>query len=120
MAPLKIDIEEYLEEDESSPFARWFNNVAQDVATRVTNALYKMEHGIFSHAKSLKDGIYEYKIDFGPGYRIYFGQEGEALILLGGGSKKNQNKDIQLAKARWKQYKARKVESKKRGQNGIN
>ncbi|MEO7557446.1 MAG: type II toxin-antitoxin system RelE/ParE family toxin [Gammaproteobacteria bacterium] len=58
-------------------------------------------------------GISEYKIDFGPGYRIYFGQVGNALvILLSGGSKKNQHRDIQLAQDRWSSYKAAKRLSK--------
>jgi putative addiction module killer protein len=53
--------------------------------------------------------VAEYRIDFGPGYRIYIGQDGEVLIiLLGGGTKKGQNADIQLARQRWREYKARK------------
>ena len=55
----------------------------------------------------------EYKIDFGPGYRIYFGQEGDELvILLGGGSKKSQAKDIQTAQMLWAEYKLIKARKK--------
>lgn len=62
--------------------------------------------------KSLGEGVYEYKIDFGPGYRIYFGQDGEELVILvGGGSKKQQDKDIKMAKYYWQEYKL----AKKRG-----
>ena len=54
-------------------------------------------------------GVYECRIDFGPGYRVYFGKDGDRLvILLGGGSKKRQSKDIEAAQALWKQYKERK------------
>ncbi len=58
-------------------------------AAKVSTALYRMELGNYSNVKSLSEGVYEYKIDFGPGYRVYFGQDGEELIILvGGGSKK--------------------------------
>ncbi len=59
--------------------------------------------------KALGDGLSEYKIDFGPGYRIYFGWDGERLvILLAGGTKKRQQFDIKSAKVAWKDYKLRK------------
>ncbi len=68
-----------------------------------------MEQGNFSKAKGVGSGVFEYKIDFGPGYRIYFGRDGDVLvILLGGGTKKRQNNDIQLAQACWTDYKRRK------------
>ena len=68
-----------------------------------------MEAGNFSNAKSVGKGVSEYRIDFGPGYRIYFAQDGAALIvLISGGSKKRQQHDIATAKARWVDYKVRK------------
>jgi putative addiction module killer protein len=58
-------------------------------------------------------GVFEYKIDFVPGFRIYFGRDGETVvILLGGGSKKRQSKDIQESLVRWNDYKERKVQGK--------
>jgi putative addiction module killer protein len=67
---------------------------------RVTIALTRMEQGNLSKTKSVGAGVYEYKIDFGPGYRIYFGRDGERIVILvGGGTKKRQNKDIQAAQA---------------------
>ena len=78
-------------------------------AAKVTIALTRMEQGNFSHAKGVGAGVYEYKIDFGPGYRIYFGKDGDRLvILIGGGTKKRQNKDIQAAQECWADYKRRK------------
>ena len=90
----------------SSPFAGWFSALDAHAAAKVATALYRLEQGNVSNVKSVGKGVSEYKIDFGPGYRIYFGQEGEELvILLGGGSKKNQAKDIQTAHMLWAEYK---------------
>lgn len=75
----------------------------------MATALYRMEQGNLSSVKPVGQGVAEYRIDFGPGYRIYIGQDGEMLIiLLGGGTKKRQGADIQLARQRWQEYKARK------------
>jgi putative addiction module killer protein len=65
-----------------------------------------MEQGNFSNVKAVCSGVFEYKIDFGPGYRIYFGRDGGWLvILIGGGTKKRQAKDIAAAKECWTAYK---------------
>jgi putative addiction module killer protein len=59
--------------------------------------------------RSVGDGVCELRIDYGPGYRVYYGQDGEALILLlCGGDKRTQAKDIEKAHGYWKDYKARK------------
>lgn len=100
-------VSEYLEGG-ASPFGRWFTALNAPAAGKVATALYRLEQGHRSNVKSIGKGVFEYKIDFGPGYRIYFGQEGETLIiLLGGGSKKTQTGDIQIAQARWAAYKSR-------------
>ena len=99
-------IKEYIEKNGQSPFARWFENLDSVAAAKITTALYRLEQGNHSNVKSVGEGVLEYKIDFGPGYRIYFGKDGlELIILLGGGSKKKQNKDISLAKQKWYEYK---------------
>jgi putative addiction module killer protein len=100
---------EYLEPDGSSQFGRWFKRLDAIAAAKVATALYRMEQGNLSSVKPVGQGVSEYRIDFGPGYRIYIGQDGEELIiLLGGGAKKGQSADIQLAKQRWRDYKVRK------------
>lgn len=100
---------EYLEPNGFSPFARWFARLDAVASAKVTTALYRMEQGNLSNVKPVGQGVAEYCIDFGPGYRIYIGQEGNALIvLLGGGTKKGQNADIQLAQQRRRDYRARK------------
>lgn len=78
-------------------------------AVKVTTAVHRMEQGNFSNVKGVGAGVYEYRIDFGPGYRIYFGKEGDWLvILLAGGTKKRQDADIAAAKGHWCDYKRRK------------
>lgn len=65
----------------------------------------RLEAGNFGAAKALQGGLFEIRLDFGPGYRIYYGREGKAIvILLGGGSKRRQDADIQAALQRWQRY----------------
>ena len=83
-----VEIREYLEPDETSPFHKWFERLPSDAARRVTTALYRLGLGNFSNVKSVGGGVLECKIDFGPGYRVYFGKDGERIIiLLAGGTK---------------------------------
>jgi len=101
----KIRVGEYLQ-DGRSIFERWFNSLDAHASAKVTTALYRLEQGNLSNVRYIGKGVSEYKIDFGPGYRIYFGQDGNTLIiLLGGGSKKTQGKDIRKAQLLWAQYK---------------
>lgn len=73
-----------------------------------------MEQGNLSNVKWFS-GIGEYRLDWGPGYRVYIGKEGDRLIiLLGGGTKKGQQKDIAKAETIWKEYKERKAKQKKK------
>jgi len=100
---------EYLEEDGRSPFGRWFQHLDTIAAAKITTVVYRMEQGNLSNVKPVGQGVAEYRLDFGPGYRIYIGQDGNVLIiLLGGGTKKSQNADIQLAQQRWRDYRSRK------------
>ena len=75
----------------------------------MTTTLIRMEQGNLSGVKGAGGGIFESRIDFGPGYRIYFGRDGDALIiLLGGGTRKRQQRDIEAARDLWRQYQQRK------------
>ena len=111
MLPLKeITIREYLNQNGNSPFAKWLDGLNAPAAAKVTAALVRIEQRNFSKVKGAGAGVYECRIDFGPGYRVYFGKDGESLvILLGGGAKKRQDKDIQAAHDSWKDYKQRKA-----------
>ena len=75
-------------------------------AERVDKYLRRLEQGNFGAAKVLQDGVFEVRMDFGPGYRVYYGRDGQRIIiLLGGGSKRRQDADIAAAVTRWKRYK---------------
>ena len=106
-----VIVREYLDEAGRSSFGRWFGELDAPVAARVTTALVRMEQGNFSNAKGVGSGVFECRMDFGPGYRIYFGKDGNMLvILLAGGTKRRQRQDIADAHARWQDYKRRKRE----------
>jgi len=104
-----LTLHEYLEPGGRSPFRSWFDALDPTAAARITVALARIEQGNLSNAKSVGEGVLEYRIDFGPGYRVYFGRDGNVLaILLGGGTKRRQQRDIDDAKGRWSDYKRRK------------
>ncbi|AVE06908.1 type II toxin-antitoxin system RelE/ParE family toxin [Pseudomonas sp. R11F] len=94
-----IEIEEYRRDNQSSPFDEWFSSLSVSAASRVSTALVRLEMGNTSNIKWF-DGIGEYRIDWGPGLRIYLIQEGQRLIILfGGGDKSTQKRDIKAVKS---------------------
>ena len=100
---------EYLDERGRSPFGKWFARLDAQAAARVAAALYRLTEGNVSSVKPVGEGVSEYKLSTGPGYRLYFGQDGETLVvLLAGGTKHRQADDIKRAQARWLDYKRRK------------
>jgi len=104
-----IEVREYLDAKGNSPYAKWFNRLNATAAVKVVTAIHRMGQGNFSNVKGVGAGVYEYRIDFGPGYRVYFGKDGDRLvILLAGGTKKRQDADITAAKTHWRDYKRRK------------
>lgn len=104
-----MQIVEYLTEEGDTPFASWFEHLDSQAAAKVTTTLIRLGLGNTSNVESVGGGVYENKIDFGPGYRVYFGKDGtELVILVGGGTKKRQSRDIEEAKERWADYKKRK------------
>jgi putative addiction module killer protein len=103
------EIREYVRLDGKNPFRIWFDSLGVEAARKVTTALYRLGLGNFSNVKGVGSGVFECRIDFGPGYRIYFGKSGEQIvILLRGGTKQKQEDDIVVAKEYWMNYKREK------------
>lgn len=104
---MRYEILEYTNDAEKNLFREWFFDLNARAAAKVTTAITRLENGNTSNTKSVGGGVYEYKINFGPGYRVYFAYDGKTIIiLLAGGTKKRQSKDIETAKSRWTDYKA--------------
>jgi putative addiction module killer protein len=107
MVPYRV--EEYVRADGSAPYRTWFDTLHAEAAAKVAVATTRLSLGNTSSVKWFS-GIGEYRIDWGPGYRVYLAKDGDALIVLyGGGTKKSQPKDIERALALHAEYKARKV-----------
>lgn len=106
-----MEIREFIDDRGRSPFAEWFSGLDAQAAAKVTVALVRLGRGNLSQAKSVGVGVEEYRMDWGPGYRLYFGRDGDRLIiLLCGGTKRRQQNDIAQAHALWASYKRRRKE----------
>ena len=104
-----MDLLEYLDSWGLSPFGVWFDALDAQAAAKVTTAITRLSRGNTSSVKGVGTGVLELKIGFGQGYRVYFGKDGEQLvILLAGGTKQRQQRDIAAAQERWQDYKKRK------------
>ena len=104
-----VRVLEYLDAQGRSPYSKWFEGLNAPAAAKVAVALYRMAEGSFSNVKGVGGGVFERRIDFGPGFRIYFGKDGDTVvILLGGSSKQRQQEAIEAARARWMDYRRRK------------
>jgi putative addiction module killer protein len=103
-----LQLRYYLSAGGESPFESWFSDLDAPAAAKVSVALVRLGQGNTSNAKGVGEGVLEYRIDWGPGYRVYFGRDGETLvILLTGGAKQRQQCDIERAKELWADYKRR-------------
>ena len=92
------------------PFTRWLAHlVDRQARARILARIERLEIGNFGDCKPLRDGVSELRIDWGPGYRVYFGRDGRTLIvLLCGGDKRKQDVDIKRAMQLWQEYENRK------------
>lgn len=106
-----MKIVEYVTLDGKSPFAAWFHALNAKTAARITVTIARMEQGNIAASKSVGSGVKEARLHFGPGYRLYYGVDGdELIILLTGGTKRRQERDIAVAQGYWRDYKTRKKE----------
>ena len=109
MLPYRVlELRYYLTAGGESPFESWFDDLDAAAAAKVSVAVVRLGQGNTSNVKGVGEGLLEYRIDWGPGYRVYFGRDGESLvILLTGGTKQRQQRDIERAKELWADYKRR-------------
>ncbi len=104
-----LELRYYEDEEGERPFETWFEEIDDLARAKVAVGLKRMGESNLSNVKSVGAGVLEYRIDFGPGYRIYFGRDGDVVvILLTGGTKKRQQQDIGKAHEYWNDFKRRK------------
>jgi putative addiction module killer protein len=104
-----IRVDEYITKEGRNHFAEWFESLNTHAMAKVTTYLRRIEQGNTSSLKPIQGALQEVRIHWGPGYRIYVGRDGETLIiLLGGGTKQDQQRDIDQALVLWQDYKDRK------------
>jgi putative addiction module killer protein len=109
-----LKVEEYLTEAGKNHYREWFSGLPVEYASKVAAARARMMAGSLGNVKPLDGTLKEYRIDWGPGIRIYIVQDGDKLIvLLGGGTKSGQQADIKQAKELRDEYDARKARIKK-------
>ncbi len=88
-----------------NPLASWLGELSASIKRNILNRIGRLRLGNFGDAKSLGDGVYELRIDTGPGYRLYYALDGKTIVLLlSGGDKSTQDKDIKQAKKYWNEY----------------
>jgi len=105
-----IEIEIYTTTNGKRPFIKWLTKLDSQTRDRVNIALGRLSEGNTANLKSVGDGVFEIKLTFGAGIRIYLGRDGDRLvILLHGGTKHRQSDDITKAKQLWRDYQAEKA-----------
>jgi putative addiction module killer protein len=105
-----LEVVHFLDETGFDPFQDWFDRLRdQTAAVRILNRLGRVEAGNFGDCKSVGAGVWELRIDHGPGYRVYYARAGQTIILLlCGGDKRTQQVDIARAAGFWQQFQKRK------------
>jgi putative addiction module killer protein len=102
---MKLTVLEYLTRDGINPFRSWLERLDVPTRQRIQARVFRFQLGNLGDHKSIGGGVWEARLDFGPGYRIYFGKEGSKIILLLlGGDKSSQPKDIERAQLSWSRY----------------
>jgi putative addiction module killer protein len=102
---MKLFIREYITPQGKNPFRDWLKSLDLRVQARIQSRVLRFEAGNLGDHKSVGGGVWEARLDFGPGYRLYFGKDGSSMILLlMGGDKASQSKDISAVQSYWADY----------------
>ena len=98
----------YCDSDGREPFTRWLDGLPRSARARITEVIARIMDGNLGDVRSVGEGVHERRVHFGPGYRIYFAWDGpELIVLLGGGDKDGQRRDIRASHRHWRDYKIR-------------
>ena len=110
-----VQVFHYITRDGRDRFGEWLSKQNINVVARIQQRIDRMSRGNFGDHRGLDSGLSELRIDYGPGYRVYYGRDGHNIvILLAGGTKKRQDRDIEQARIHWKAYKQEKRNARKR------
>ena len=101
---MNLSIREYTTAQGKCPFRDWLKSLDIGVQARIQARVLRFETGNLGDHKSVGDGVREARLDFGPGYRLYFARVGSVILLLAGGDKASQAKDIAAAKRYWNDF----------------
>lgn len=97
-----LELHEYITNNNRAPYSEWLSRLDRTAKARVLTRVDRVRRGNFGDCRSVGDGVFELRLDFGPGYRVYYGRRGETIvILLCGGDKASQADDIKIAKGYW-------------------
>lgn len=100
-----IEVVHYVTENGNDAFGEWLSKQDANVIARVERRIDRIRRGNFGDHKGLGSGISELRVDYGPGYRVYYGRDGQdVVILLAGGTKRRQDRDIERARTCWEDY----------------
>jgi putative addiction module killer protein len=101
-------IREYLTEEGKNPYRDWLSRLDKHIRVRIQARIMRFEQGNFGDCKAINHGVWEARLMFGAGYRIYYALENEnVILLLLGGDKQSQAKDIKRAQTYWTDYQSR-------------
>lgn len=104
----KHHVYEYIEPNGSNPFRKWLDSLPIAVSARIQARVFRLERGNLGDSRAVGHGVYEIRCHFGPGFRIYFAPEGkDILVLLAGGDKHSQKRDIIRARQYWLEFRTR-------------
>lgn len=106
MEARKRILEEYVDVSGRNYFRKWLDGLRDDKTRAVIDGrMARIENGNLGDCEPVGEGVKEFRIDYGSGYRVYFGEDGKnIIILLAGGDKKSQRKDIEVARRLWNEY----------------
>jgi putative addiction module killer protein len=100
------ELRNYVDAEQNEPFQDWLESLSPKIRGVIQARLIRVGNGNLGDCHGVGEGVLELRIHISPGYRIYFGEDGDQVILLSGGTKKGQNKDIEKVKDYWRDYNA--------------